>query len=122
MAAKKAAKVAKVMGEYKRGTLKSSSGRKVTSRQQAVAIAMSEAKMTKKKNGKKPPIPKEFYDRPYQKRQPRDKDDVLVSRIVRGQRTVLRKDPKGSKKKVNPKPQFHNLPAKPQGAWWNLKA
>lgn len=35
-------KVKKVMGEYKRGTLKSSSGKKVTSRDQAIAIAMSE--------------------------------------------------------------------------------
>lgn len=46
-------KVEKVMGEYKRGTLKSSSGKKVKSRKQAVAIAMSEAGMKKgKKRGK----------------------------------------------------------------------
>jgi Family of unknown function (DUF6496) len=37
------AKVAKVMREYKAGKLKSSSGDKVKSRDQAVAIAMSEA-------------------------------------------------------------------------------
>ena len=37
-------KIEKVMGEYKRGTLKSSSGKKVKSRDQAVAIAMSEAR------------------------------------------------------------------------------
>ena len=37
------AKVAKVMREYKGGKLKSSSGDKVKSRDQAVAIAMSEA-------------------------------------------------------------------------------
>lgn len=42
-------KVKKVMGEFKRGTLKSSSGAKVKSRKQAVAIAMSEAGMSKKK-------------------------------------------------------------------------
>lgn len=36
-------KVAKVMREYKAGKLKSSSGDKVKSRDQAVAIAMSEA-------------------------------------------------------------------------------
>ena len=36
-------KVAKVMREYKGGKLKSSSGDKVKSRDQAVAIAMSEA-------------------------------------------------------------------------------
>jgi hypothetical protein len=42
--AKGRSKVGKVMGEYKRGSLKSSSGRKVKSRKQAVAIALSEAR------------------------------------------------------------------------------
>ena len=37
-------KVHKVMHEYKEGTLKSSSGQKVTSRKQAVAVALSEAR------------------------------------------------------------------------------
>lgn len=41
-------KVAKVMREYKAGKLKSSSGDKVKSRDQAVAIAMSEAEQLKK--------------------------------------------------------------------------
>jgi len=36
-------KVAKVMHEQKRKTLKSGSGRKVKSRKQAIAIAMSES-------------------------------------------------------------------------------
>lgn len=40
---KAAKKIGKVMGEYKEGSLKSSSGQKVKSRDQAVAIAMSEA-------------------------------------------------------------------------------
>ena len=40
-------KVKKVMGEYKRGTLKSSSGKKVTGRDQAIAIAMSERRRMK---------------------------------------------------------------------------
>jgi hypothetical protein len=40
---KKQAKVGKVMGEYKEGSLKSSSGKKVTKPRQALAIAMSEA-------------------------------------------------------------------------------
>jgi len=45
-----AKKVKKVMGEYKRGTLYSGKGGPVVkSRKQAVAIAMSEAKMAKKK-------------------------------------------------------------------------
>lgn len=56
MAAKKLSKrqkkVEKVMSEYKAGSLKSGSGRKVTSRKQAVAIAMSEAGMTRKKRKK----------------------------------------------------------------------
>jgi len=46
-------KVQKVMHEYKGGTLRSSSGQKVTNRKQAVAIAMSEAGMSKKKKVKK---------------------------------------------------------------------
>lgn len=43
-------KVHKVMSEYKHGTLRSSSGQKVKGRDQAVAIAMSEAGMSKKKS------------------------------------------------------------------------
>lgn len=53
---KKQAKVAKVMGEYKRGTLHSGKDPKgpkkakvVKSKKQAVAIAMSQAGMSKKK-------------------------------------------------------------------------
>jgi hypothetical protein len=38
-------KIGKVMGEFKEGKLMSSSGQKVKTRDQAVAIAMSEAKM-----------------------------------------------------------------------------
>jgi hypothetical protein len=37
-------KVKKTMDEYKEGTLKSGSGKKVTSRKQAVAIGLSEAR------------------------------------------------------------------------------
>ena len=42
-------KVGKVMSEYKSGKLKSSSGKKVKSRDQAIAIALSEAGMSRKK-------------------------------------------------------------------------
>lgn len=44
-------KVKKVMGEYKRGTLHSgpSKGPKVKSRKQAVAIALSEQRRTRKR-------------------------------------------------------------------------
>jgi hypothetical protein len=37
-------KIHKVMSEHKHGTLKSGSGKKVKSRKQAVAIALSEAR------------------------------------------------------------------------------
>lgn len=42
-------KIHKVMSEFKHGSLKSSSGTKVTSRKQAVAIALSEAGLSRKK-------------------------------------------------------------------------
>ena len=42
-------KVKKVMREYKSGQLSSGSGQKVTSRKQAVAIAMSEGREAVKK-------------------------------------------------------------------------
>ena len=38
------AKMEKVMHEYKEGDLKSSSGKKVTDRKQAIAIGLSEAR------------------------------------------------------------------------------
>jgi hypothetical protein len=44
---RKRAKVSKVLSEHKAGTLKSGSGAKVTSRKQAVAIALSEARKKK---------------------------------------------------------------------------
>jgi len=51
------AKVKKVMEERKKGTLRSSSGQKVTSRKQAIAIGLSEArkagaKVPKRKSSK----------------------------------------------------------------------
>jgi hypothetical protein len=44
-------KIKKVMGEYKSGKLKTSSGKKVTNRKQAIAIALSQAQ--KKKGSRK---------------------------------------------------------------------
>jgi hypothetical protein len=41
-------KVTKVMREHKKGQLKSGSGKKVKSRKQAIAIAMSESGQSKK--------------------------------------------------------------------------
>jgi hypothetical protein len=46
-------KIHKVMKEKKEGTLKSGSGKKVTSRKQAVAIAFSEARKSGAKIPKK---------------------------------------------------------------------
>jgi hypothetical protein len=46
-------KVQKVMKEHKEGTLKSGSGKKVKSRKQAVAIALSEARKSGAKIPKK---------------------------------------------------------------------
>jgi hypothetical protein len=48
----KLAKVAKVMGEFKRGSLKSSSGNIVKSTKQGLAIALSSAGMSKTKKRK----------------------------------------------------------------------
>jgi len=45
----KQAKAHKVMREYKQGKLRSGSGGKVTSRRQAVAIAMSESGQSRKR-------------------------------------------------------------------------
>ncbi len=46
---KQQAKIKKVMGEFKDGDLKSSSGDTVSNPQQAIAIALSEAGVQKKK-------------------------------------------------------------------------
>jgi Family of unknown function (DUF6496) len=52
--AKQQRQVSRVLHEYKTGTLKSRSGRKVKSRKQAIAIALSESGQSrKKKRGKK---------------------------------------------------------------------
>jgi hypothetical protein len=52
--AAKKAKIAKVMKEFKGGSLHSGKkGPVVKGKKQAIAIALSEAKMTKKKMGKK---------------------------------------------------------------------
>ena len=54
MATKAKTKVKKVMHEHKEGKLKSGGGKKVTSRKQAVAIALNEAR----KSGAKVPARK----------------------------------------------------------------
>lgn len=49
----KRAKVSKVLSEFKAETLRSSSGAKVTSRKQAVAITLSEAGLSRRKKKKR---------------------------------------------------------------------
>ena len=44
-------KIAKVLGEFKKGKLKSSSGEGVQNREQALAIALSEAGVKPKRRG-----------------------------------------------------------------------
>lgn len=46
-------KVRTVMHEFKTGSLRSSSGQKVTSRRQAVAIAMSEAGLSRRRTARR---------------------------------------------------------------------
>lgn len=46
-------KIGKVMHEFKEGALRSSSGQKVANRSQAIAIAMSEAGLSKKRGAKR---------------------------------------------------------------------
>jgi hypothetical protein len=53
MKSKKDKKISKVMREYKKGDLKSSSGSKVTTRDQALAIALSEANRIARSGSKK---------------------------------------------------------------------
>ena len=48
----KQAKISKVLSEFKHDTLRSSSGTPVTSHEQAVAIALSEAGQSRKKRKK----------------------------------------------------------------------
>ncbi len=43
-------KIKKVLGEFKKKKLKSSSGKKVTNRKQAIAIALSEARRKKRRS------------------------------------------------------------------------
>jgi len=68
-------KVSKVMGEYEAGTLKTSAGKKVTTHDQAVAIAMSEAGISKslKANEIKKYFPPAYHD--YFKKADDDKAD-----------------------------------------------
>lgn len=46
-------KIRKVLREFKKGKLKSSSGKKVTKRKQAIAIALSEERRAKRGKRKK---------------------------------------------------------------------
>jgi hypothetical protein len=60
-------KIHKVMHEFKEGTLRSSSGKKVTSRKQALAIAMSEARQLGSPRKKKKKMSLRDAEREYAK-------------------------------------------------------
>jgi hypothetical protein len=68
----KQVKVAKVLGEFKAGTLKSSSGEKVSSYRQALAIALSEVGMTMPKKDGSEAYMKAFVDEFMQEEPARD--------------------------------------------------
>lgn len=60
-------KIARTMREFKRGTLKTPAGKKVTSREQAIAIGLSQARRA---GYKVPPEPRESRDHATKKRGP----------------------------------------------------
>lgn len=94
---KGAAKVAKVMHEFKTGKLHSSSGDKVGSRKQAVAIALSEARQTplKKASGGRVETPSR---RPLDRSGRRISDDELST-----PERILRKSGRADPYEVAPK-------------------
>ena len=100
MSTKRDAKIEKVMGEYKRGTLKSSSGKKVTNRKQALAIASSEGnRVMRKKMNKGGPAKKKKQG--YNARL----DESLGSRNrkTKGNLKARRKESEGMEKKMGRK-------------------
>ncbi len=93
MSSARDAKVAKVMGEYKRGTLKSSSGKKVTNRKQALAIASSEGDRVMAVKKKKPAKKKQGFNARL--------DESLGSRNkAKGKLGARRRESEGMEKKM----------------------
>ena len=82
-------KVHAVMGEFKRGTLRSGSGDKATSRDQAVAIALSEAR----KSGASIPMPHDNKGKAYgkvaQSIEPGKARGVAVSTVAKAGRLPI---------------------------------
>lgn len=70
-------KIHRVMGEFKRGALRSSSGQKVTGQKQAIAIAMSEARRVGAK------IPKPSKPKQPGKVKKQSKTSTLMKRFSR---------------------------------------
>ncbi|MCE3280350.1 MAG: hypothetical protein K0S44_2541 [Bacteroidetes bacterium] len=93
-------KVEETMHERKEGTLRSGSGKKVTSKKQAIAIGLSEArkagaKVPKKKNGKKT-APKKTSKKRSSKKSPKKSTAKKTAK-----KTSAKPGPKkGSKKKA----------------------
>jgi hypothetical protein len=99
MSSRKDAKVAKVMGEFKRGTLKSSSGKKVTNRKQALAIANSEGnKVMPKKMSRGGPAKKKAGKGRYNARL--DESLGARNRKTKGKLGARRRESEGMEKKL----------------------
>ena len=74
-------KIGKTMGEFKRGKLKSSSGQKVKSRKQAIAIGISQARRA---GYKVPPEPPEPAPRAHATRKTEAQLDAEIAEVVPG--------------------------------------
>jgi hypothetical protein len=80
----KQAKIRKVMGELKAGTLKSSSGEKVTSERQALAIALSEAGMTMKKKDASEEYMRAFIRQVLQEEEAMEEEEEMEDSLGKG--------------------------------------
>jgi hypothetical protein len=77
-------KIRKVLREFKAGTLKSSSGEKVTSERQALAIALSEAGMTMKKKDASEEYMRAFIRQVLQEEEAMEEEEEMEDSLGKG--------------------------------------